>query len=431
MRSAESNHSNIWDLYGLKGNPFSPNPIGPENKNDMPIEGFEKFKRINDFLDIIKNRLESESGTISVVYGETGVGKTSFVNYALHLVENKRFYVKVDVEHGWTKKEFVINTLSKILNSLGKFLDKKTIKEIVVNSLTIFGYSLMKRVSNLSISDLKNIIGNNEKNSIPIDSDFLEELFKSITKRLYTKYGKELIIVYDDLGNLNGEKDEEEIETIEDIFNSLRDNVFRTNNVHFVFICDPKTNFILHGMQRIRDVLSKPSIFLREMNKDEIIDVIEHRIEVMRKRSQKSPKPLYGNGVLELLYDIYGGNIRSILNRLNSIFGSYASGKPITKADVIANIKKEVKANIQALDISHKPKKEKEIINYLARSKSKNGKAKSGNIAHALGISNSEVRRYIEKDLGDIIYQSVTAKDIYWTLDPEIRWLIKNHYLTI
>jgi len=429
MEDEESNDSNIWELYGLKGNPFSINPIQVKSeKNDMPIEGFERFERIDRALDIITKRLKSESGTRTVVYGKTGVGKTSFVNYALHCVENKCVYAIVNVKHGWTTKEFINNTLSEIFNSLEKVLDKKTIKKRLQTYFKLLGYSVLNYASKLNLDDVKKIIGNNEKNSIPIDSTFLEDLFKSIAKQLYTEHGKKLIVVYDDLGNLNSEEGEKQIETIEDIFKSLRNGVFIESGAHFIFICDTKTNFILRGKQTIRDVLSKPSIFLREMNKDEIIDVIEHRIKVMRKEPEKSLKPLYENGVLELLYAIYRGNIRDTLDRLNSVFVSYASGKPITKTEVIENLKEETEGKLQELDISHKPKKEKEIINYLARSKKE--KVKNGNIASKLKITNTEVKRYIE-DLGDIIYQSETAKDIYWTLDPEIRWLIKNHYLTI
>jgi len=423
-----------WELYGLEGNPFSTNPIKVDSEDkDSSIEGFKVIKEINNNLTIIKNRLMLGGETKSVVYGETGVGKTSFVNYILHEMKDKLFFAQVNVKSDWTAQLFLINTLSAILDAIEErgdknWLDKKTFKELesVVKLNRVSGIG-----GGLSLGAISGNYNQETSNPQEIPVDQLERLFEKIANQIYNNRHEEIIIVYDDLNNLlNGDgsknsKEEELIENFKKVFDDLK-TTFQTKYVHFIFIGDYITDLTIQ-VTSIRDIISKPSIFIPVMKRDEIISVIEHRVEVMRKKSQKSLKPLYEKSVLETLYDIYGGNIRNILTRLNDFFISHAPGEFITKDILGKNLLEEAKQQFQELNISRRHNKIKQIMIFLAGRK----EAKTGNITKAVGSNNSSnVVRYMEKDLHGLVRQTrKTAKDRYWALNPEIKWLIKNHYL--
>ena len=118
---------NIWELYGLNENPFSTSPILVVG-GSIPIESFvgrgEMIKRLSRFIG-------SKGGSRTFIYGDIGVGKTSFVNVVRSSAYEKGFFThfkEITTHDKWNADEFILNTLSAIYSTL-KLLKEKPISE--------------------------------------------------------------------------------------------------------------------------------------------------------------------------------------------------------------------------------------------------------------------------------------------------------------
>jgi len=428
MHDEEVDLSDIWDSLGFIGNPFSTDPI-KVNGEGIPIKCFigrdhERNKLITRFRSA-----GGSSGTM--VVGETGVGKTSFVNFVLHLVEKKYFYAVVNVESNWTIKDFLINTFSAILDSLkkenNKLLSAKNLKKILKGTLTILVTNTLKSTP----EEIKNAFSSDERDSkLGISETDLKKLIESIIKKI-SKDKKKTIIVYDDLDLLlkyGGvlKNAEEEIERFKEIFDDLR-NTFQMYNVHFVFVGNQEVYNIIQTMKRVSPFVVR-RIPLKEMNYSDIVRVIKTRLEKMKKPS-KNPEQPYEDIVLETLYDIYRGDIKTILSKLDDYISSIVSDnkhKQLKNYDLINMLIDDAKEIFPV----NAPPKAKQIVKIIA--KNRNGKITTGNVAKKLTHTTaSDVKKYIENHLSSCVYFERDAKNIYCTMDRALRWLILHNHFNI
>ena len=177
---------NIWEIYGLKNNPFSTSPI-LVNEGFLPLEAFvgreEEIKRLNTILRM-------GDGTRTIVTGDTGVGKTTLVNFIRgNAIKTRKFFThlkEIEVGDNWTTNDFIAHTLSNIYNTINRV------------KLEGFPESLKKRLSYLfdiieinnsgfSFNVLGNGIGyNNSKqsNQPKITTELLKSLFKATIEEI-------------------------------------------------------------------------------------------------------------------------------------------------------------------------------------------------------------------------------------------------------
>src|SRR3989339_2177555 len=94
-------YKNIWELYGLKTNPFFTNPLllfGGDIDIKLAFIGREyEVKRLQN---LISNNI---SGRV-IVAGDVGVGKTTFVNFVRSSVPDKVFFThlkEIAVQPEW------------------------------------------------------------------------------------------------------------------------------------------------------------------------------------------------------------------------------------------------------------------------------------------------------------------------------------------
>ncbi len=112
----DSEYSNIWELYGLKADPFSTDALVVYG-GILPIECFigrrEELHRLNKQFRAGSSRV--------LVIGDIGVGKTSFVNFARSLAIKAGYFShlkEIGVMGDWHVNEFIINTLQAIYSAL-------------------------------------------------------------------------------------------------------------------------------------------------------------------------------------------------------------------------------------------------------------------------------------------------------------------------
>ncbi|MBI4162545.1 MAG: hypothetical protein HY513_02585 [Candidatus Aenigmarchaeota archaeon] len=104
--------NNIWELYGVKQDPFTTSPILAKG-GTLPIGCFVgRLENVNRLGRIIG----SKGGSRTLVYGDIGVGKTTFVNVVrAHSIEKGFFtpFKEIAIQGEWTSDDFVLNTLAR------------------------------------------------------------------------------------------------------------------------------------------------------------------------------------------------------------------------------------------------------------------------------------------------------------------------------
>ena len=119
----------IWELYGVKENPFSTSPILVIG-GSIPISSFvgraEHIKRLSRII-------ASKGGSRTFVYGDIGIGKTSFVNVVRSSAHEKGFFThfkEITTQDKWSADDFILNTLSAIYSTL-KLLKEKPVHDAI------------------------------------------------------------------------------------------------------------------------------------------------------------------------------------------------------------------------------------------------------------------------------------------------------------
>lgn len=115
---------NIWARYGFNDNPFDTKALSITN--NLPIEKAyierENYKSIGGIMDYF---LEIPGGGRIIVEGDSGVGKTTFVNYHKYKwqiiqVQNRLFSpeTEISVQKSWRLEDFIINALGSLVGQL-------------------------------------------------------------------------------------------------------------------------------------------------------------------------------------------------------------------------------------------------------------------------------------------------------------------------
>jgi GTPase SAR1 family protein len=409
----DDGYRDIWESYGLSENPFSTNPLLVQG-GVIPITCFigrsAELSRIN-------KQFRSKGGTRTMVVGDVGVGKTSFVNYARYLARDKYFspIKEIPVQETWDSEAMIVNTLYAIANTLTingttDWIDKKTFTQI--ESLVTFN-----RVSSRGIG-ISAVIGfdYNQETTNPTNLPFmaLEDLFASVINQIYDKTGRETIIHYNNLENL-AEK------SIRRIFENLR-NTFQIAHVHFVFIGNLIVDGIIQSIARVSSIFSE-HIMLNTMSLPEVEEIIETRLSKM-KISAQIIKP-YDDKVLEILYKLYNGNIRDILNSLSTAVLAATQDKPILLTEDTLSI--VLRDAVEKRFLSNLSPKAKEILKVILNAKK--GEITNRGIAELAKVGRPNVSTYIHQELEKyscVHLKRKNGKDKFWAVRPEIKWMLLN-----
>ena len=194
---------NIWELYGVKENPFSISPILVMG-GSIPIDSFvgrgEHIKRLSRIIG-------SKGGSRTFVYGDIGIGKTSFVNVVRSSAFEKKFFthfMEITTQDKWTADELILNTLSAIYSTL------KLIKEKPISDDTYKKLESLFEIGKTSISggiSIAGFGGNYELGQKPTEvltSFSLQNFFNEVIDEINKHTKKEVIIHYNNLELVSG-----------------------------------------------------------------------------------------------------------------------------------------------------------------------------------------------------------------------------------
>ena len=410
--------TNLWELYGLKLNPFDTSPLLVQG-GILPIDSF--CGREEELTRLFK-QFRSSGGSKILVVGDVGVGKTTFVNVARHkAIESNKFFSplkEVKVLKTWTSFEFVLNTIYAIYSTLNLRKDRRDIlsdelfekiKRLVELS------SIEKRVTGISGGALTisgGISVDVDKKSAEIISDAaLHEFLETIVKEIYEKKGRETIFHYNNLENLPER-------SIREIFEDLRD-VFQIPHVHFVFVGNLTVHSIFQSMPRFASIVSDTPILMKELSENEIEQIITKRLEILKISKELRVIKPFDKSALHVLYELYNGNIRYILNSLSTAIVECTNEKPvILNSESIGKVLKQL---VEKRYLHNLPNNPRRILEQMVEHE----EITNRHISQLTEIARSNVSTYLndlEKE-GCIYLRRKNGKDKYWSVDPKIKWI--------
>lgn len=405
--------SSIWELYGLKANPFSTNPLLVKG-GMIPIECFYGRK---EELERIKKMFRSGGGTRILVIGSPGVGKTTFVNFArAKAIENKFFspFPEIRVEQEWNADDFVLNTLFAIYSTLNLIEEKDKAKKLIEKLKPLVDFYEIKD-REYSISVMGSGGGYGESRSLykpPITSSFLLKVFQETVDELKKLGHREIILHYN-----NFELLVEDEKRLKSLLNNIRD-FLQTPNIHFIFVGNEAFASLFHTIPRVSAIFQDTPIKLNPLSLEEMNSIIEKRIEVLRIPHLNVVKPCT-NDAVKLLYDVYDGNTRAIFNSLSTAILETVKDAPLTlnqeqiKAILISIAKKRFIANVS-------PTMQKVVLALL-----KMGSGTNKTLSKKLGIIPQNTSKYLKElsESGCVFLVRSEGKERFYTVSDWIKWL--------
>ena len=305
----------IWRKYGLNDNPFFDAPLTIEG-GTLTLSSFIGREEERQSL---KRTIEMGGEVRYMVIGEPGVGKTSLVNYVRDEASKHGFFTpirEIEINKVISANEFIILTMSAIYDEVKRkemHLNQKLTEKLdALYELTKFG-ELSYDIANLTqLNKLK-----------------LMELFRELIKEVVHPRFKGIILHYDNLDNI------QDFEGLLDLISEIRDFLLN-KNVVFIFVGDSILPSIIMLRRQVSSIFIMPPLEVNYFSFEEIKQIINERIEKLKIGDEIPVTIPYEEKCIETLFDLYGGNIREILNSLASCIQSLpTSNIPIQITDDI------------------------------------------------------------------------------------------------
>ncbi len=400
----------IWELYGVRENPFSTSPILVIG-GSIPIDSFVgRGEHINRLSKILGSR----GGSRTFVYGDIGVGKTSFVNVIRSSAYEKGFFThfkEITTYDKWNADEFIWNTLSAIYSTL-KLLKEKPVSDATykkLESLFEVGRVVTSSAGASAFSFGVNY-GNENRPTEVIPSFSLQQLFSDLIEEINNNTKKEVVIDYNNLELMSEKK-------LRCIFDTLRD-FFQTRGVHFIFIGNLTAFSILQSVPRFSSILSDTPFHIEVLKLDEVKQIIKRRFENLRISKDYNIIYPFTEDCLKIIYELMDGNIRDILNSLSTAIFYITNESPvILDRNKLSKVLKEILEKRYLNSLTPAMRK---VLNEIVKHNEITNKA----LADKLKIPRSNISTYI-KDLenaGCVYLRRKNGKDKFWKVDPKIKW---------
>ena len=333
-----------WPKYGLKESPYSTSPT--RLLGILPIQ--QVFSGRKEEVLALKRIINSSNSTRNLVVGEYGVGKTTFTNYVRWDLTSKSAVSKylttsaeIKVQPEWNATTFLLSTLSSIYNASiifdwrGKGIKTTSVQKlkeyVSINKLRSFDGSIAGFGAGYSES----------RNNPPLLSpEILENLLQEVCHE-FIENGKQIIIPYDNLENI-------ELEKLGEIFKSIRDYL-QIEGLHSIFIGPPDVISALEAHGQVHSVFGRPLI-LKPLTEGNILEILEKRCEFLKIDGGRYIPPYKPETVREL-YSKLNHNIRFTFKVLEDATLNAEGLAPcqISMNDIVAVQEKEKKEIMSSL----------------------------------------------------------------------------------
>ena len=347
----ELNFEPIFPKYGLKSNPYFIEALLVEG-GTIPIEtlvGREKEKQE------LHRLISLGGGQRIMVVGEAGVGKTSLVNYIRAKAKKASYFSpnnEIGIMDNWKVNDVIINTLQAVYLELKNQDIKITDPKLLLALEDLFELSRIVQDMDVDTEAL-----------MTINTQSLMEIFRKIVNELTNRGYRAIIIHYNNLDNIDDK------EYLIRLLNNLRDFFNNTHSI-FIFIGDETLPSVINVKSRLRQIFTTP-IKVPILDYEEVKNVIDIRLNELRLSEANTVIRPHSEDSLKLLYDLYQGNIRDILNSLSS---SVNEKNVVTLSAVMT--KQVLKEKATSLFIEKMSPTELKVLLYVLENGSVNNKEK-------------------------------------------------------
>ncbi len=409
-------NSTIWELYGLKTNPFFTNPLllfGGDIDLRVGFVGREEETRR------LRNIIYGNNSSRILVSGDVGVGKTTFVNYMRALASQDKFFTtlkEIAVQPEWSGADFMLNTLSAIYNTikLRNDIDPSIIDKDLFRKLELLVDIVENKDKNfsLNVGVLGGGYGTTSNINLPSTNiHSLQIFFEQIVKEIKKSSYKGIILHYNNL---------EILETTElfNLFQSIRDFI-QSKDVHFVFIGDLAVPRVVSQIKRVNSVMSDTPIILGNLTIKEIKQLLDTRIKLLVSPYLAPIKP-YEDEVISRLYELYDGNLRFILNSLSVVFQELIKDNPL----VISNkeLTKVLSETAKRRWLNKLTDWEKEVLFLILKEEEITNKK----MGDKLKKQKQNISKVTNKllDMCAIKVKRIEGKVKFFSVEPSIKWFM-------
>ena len=203
------------------------------------------------------------------------------------------------------------------------------------------------------------------------------------------------------------------------LFNSIRD-ILLTENTHFIFVTDLNVPTVLESQPRVASILNGAPILIDPLSKRETTTIIHKRFEILKDKQLAFTSPV-SDDAIGVLYDLYQGNIRYVLNSLSeALISMSAEEAPVTlSAQKVVLLLRGI-AEKRILD--KLTNREKEVLLAMLSEPETTNKS----IASKLDLQNQNVSTYLKKLMmrGCIYLHHTSATSKYYRVTEYAKWLL-------
>ncbi|MFQ6062101.1 MAG: hypothetical protein ACE5J9_02870 [Methanosarcinales archaeon] len=308
----------IWKELGFKENPYDPRPLKPVEEDAKLFVG-----RSEESKQFAINVSSLKGGSI-IVEGRIGVGKTSFVNIQQYRCWKsiKNFlpsFETVLIQDNTDSLTFMLSSLSNALHSLMKIHREKEIKNNQVFN------EVLNNISKTSVlgsgaGATKTIA---PSQPIAVVMPTILHLAGKFIKELQ-KFGYEGVII--PINNL----DIIDESIVANFLSQIRDIALIREGFIWVLIGQEGLFSALESRApRVSEVITGSPILLKPLSLREVKQAIERRIATLKLR-ESVDLPIHTD-IIELLYEVSGGEIRFIFKRSTDLLLQFALQFPTEK----------------------------------------------------------------------------------------------------
>jgi len=240
---------NLWERYGFTDNPFDTRALSLAPTSSLPVsKAFVGRGEDSKETRLMRNFLRNPGGGCIVVEGETGVGKTTFVNYHRYLWENiaKTKLLTpaagISVQKEWGPRNFLINILGALAGRLtliegqrsaekDKLLTKiSALTDILIKEATNYSFGLNIVGTGSSFTKSKTVTVHEGEITLGLLQNYLRKLLKTVESYNY----KGVALHFDNLELLAKSSSS----SLMGFFDEIRD-FLQEPNIYFIFVGYP------------------------------------------------------------------------------------------------------------------------------------------------------------------------------------------------
>ncbi|MDD5200173.1 MAG: hypothetical protein PHC88_10275 [Terrimicrobiaceae bacterium] len=337
---------NLWERYGFTDNPYDTKPLSLSKAAALSVQAaYIPRGRTSSTADLLTNFLRNPGGGRIVVEGESGVGKTTFVNYHRQRWEMaaKQKLIsppgEISVREGWSERDFLLNLLASLSARLRLDLGEKAFaKDKLLSEITaIVGVRAEEGgglSGNLTLFGFGGGLGHTRSKAVKVGevtNEHLRDCLRRIVALVKSRGFAGVIFHLDNL-ELLGRKG---VTTLQTFFESVRD-VLQEPGAYFIFVGNAGIfQQVIVPLPRVRSIFFDTPVYLSPLSLAEVRAVIEKRYELLAVPKKEWIRPVTEK-VVENLYDIFSGRIRYVMNAITSLVShlpdSYAQSLELQQA---------------------------------------------------------------------------------------------------